>query len=66
MKTVFGVLDERFEYQIGKLKNYVLDGKCKDFAEYRHECGQIRGLMTAQRDTRDLAKKQMDADDDDN
>jgi hypothetical protein len=35
----------------------VSTGACTDFAEYRHLCGVIRGLATAERFLIDLAEE---------
>ena len=32
------------------------DGSAKDYAEYRAICGEIQGLLFAERDVSDLAK----------
>jgi hypothetical protein len=39
------------------------DGVAKDYAEYQHLCGVIRGLLTAQREINDLLRKLKDDDD---
>jgi len=63
MKTVFDVLDEKYEIEIAVIRDYVGDGKCDDYASYRDKCGQIRGLMVAKRELHDLLRKQLEADD---
>ena len=64
MKTIFEILHERYEEEIAVLIEYVGYGKCDDYASYREKCGQIRGLMVAQRELNDLSQKQLEADDD--
>lgn len=41
----------------------LLTGKAKDFAEYKHICGVIRGLDLADANLRDLAQRMKDNDD---
>jgi hypothetical protein len=43
----------------------LVDGGVKDFAEYRHICGVIRGLNLADASLRDLAKRMTPDDDSD-
>ena len=47
--------------EIGKLRDdqavFLNGGGAKDFAEYRHVCGVIRGLTHAEQLVKDLAKK---------
>ena len=64
MKTVFDVLASKYEEEIGALKEHAGKGNCANYAEYQLVCGQIRGLTTALHMTKDLAKQQMDDDDD--
>jgi hypothetical protein len=64
MKTVFEVLDSKFIEELDALGGYIVAGKARDFAEYRHVCGQILGLMTAQSLNNDLAQQYREDDDD--
>jgi hypothetical protein len=53
--------------EIDKLREdqaiFLNGGGAKDFAEYRHVCGVIRGLTHADQIVRDLAKKMEYSDD---
>lgn len=53
--------------EIDKLREdqsiFLSGGGAKDFAEYRHVCGVIRGLTHADQIVRDLAKKMEYSDD---
>jgi hypothetical protein len=42
--------------------DYMASGFCKSFEEYKHLCGEIRGLATAEEHLLDLAKKDEQAD----
>jgi hypothetical protein len=47
--------------EIDKLRtdqaNHLVGGGAKDFAEYRHVCGVIRGLSHAEQIVKDLVQK---------
>ena len=53
--------------EINKLREdqaiFLNGGGAKDFAEYRHVCGVIRGLTHADQIVKDLAKKMEYSDD---
>lgn len=53
--------DEQRQSQIEVL----LSGGAKDYAEYKHICGVIRGLDLADANIRDLAQRMKDNDDSD-
>lgn len=63
-RTVFDVLDERISDSLSAAQDSLTSGSAKDFAEYREACGYIRGLETALREVRDLARIQLEDDDD--
>ena len=55
---------QAFQYltkEIDKLRNdqaiFLMGGGAKDFAEYRHVCGVIRGLTHAEQLVKDLVQK---------
>jgi hypothetical protein len=48
----------------GKIE-FLLAGSAKDYAEYRHICGVIRGLNLADAHIRDLAERMQKQNDDD-
>jgi hypothetical protein len=39
------------------IQNALLTGQAKDYAEYRHLCGVLRGLATAESILKDLVQK---------
>jgi hypothetical protein len=53
--------------EIDKLRmdqaNHLTGGGAKDFAEYRHVCGVIRGLTHAEQIVKDLVQKMEYSDD---
>lgn len=53
---VLDVLSSQLTEQIEDLKNFLSDGKAKDFAEYREYCGKLRGLLVAVGMTKDLVR----------
>jgi len=49
---------------IGEIQNqkndksvFIADGRAADYAEYRHVCGQIRGLALAEQICKDLVQR---------
>jgi len=63
-KTIFQVLEERITEEIDIAQETMGGGSVKDFSEYKELCGLIRGLRTALREVRDLAKNFMEDDND--
>jgi len=61
-KTVFDVLLKSIEEHRSSAIEVLAQGSVKDYAEYRDLCGLIRGLETAQREIRDLARANQDDD----
>lgn len=63
MKTVYDVLIEKLEEVKTDSMQYLVEGGAKDFAQYRENCGYLRGLAAAQREISALAKINEDWDD---
>lgn len=63
-KTVFDVLMDKIDDHIRLANEFLVDGACKDFAQYRNVCGVIQGLNTAKREVQDLSRNYMDDDND--
>lgn len=63
-KTVFDVLVDKHEEEVASSVEFLVNGGCKSFDDYREVVGRIRGLRLAIQTTTDLAKTQMEADDD--
>ncbi len=63
-KTVFEALSGSIQGEVDNLSMFISAGKCADFADYRHVCGQIRGLERALEDIKSLAKAYLEDDDD--
>lgn len=51
------VLVEQADDKVTQLKDYMAEGKCEDFEEYKRICGEIRGLLTARGYALDLKQK---------
>jgi hypothetical protein len=64
-KTVFDVLIEKYEEEVASSSQFLVNGGCKSFDEYREVVGRIRGLQLAIETTKDLLRSQMKDDDDD-
>jgi hypothetical protein len=58
------VLNKKFEDKKQMLISALAQGSAKDFADYQHLCGRIRGLTDAQTELNDLllALKEKDED----
>lgn len=63
-KTVFDVLDEKYDEHIRSAMEFIADGGCKDFPHYKNLCGLIQGLNVAKRELNDLMRNFMDEDND--
>lgn len=59
---VLEVISSQIDDQITHLKDYLADGKAKDYAEYREYCGKIRGLLAAVSFIKDLVQKMEQSD----
>jgi len=44
---IFTLFRERVQEEISFLTQIVVDGSPKDYAEYRENCGHVRGLRNA-------------------
>lgn len=62
--TVFNVIKKEINEHQTSLINVLVSGRAKDYAEYRHLCGEIRGLTFAHSVIDDLVQR-MERDDDD-
>ena len=63
-KTVYDVLINRIEVEISSAQNFLEAGSAKDYANYREIVGLIRGLKSSVQYIQDLAKQQLEGDDD--
>lgn len=63
-KTVFGVLREGLEDEIGRVRDYLAEGKVVDYAAYKELCGVIRGLTHAVAAVTSLEQNYLDDDND--
>jgi len=57
---ILELLNKKFEEEKKRIVESLGDGTAKDYAEYQHLCGVIRGLLTAQREINDLLRKLKD------
>lgn len=57
------LLDKKLQENIQQLVDSLSEGVAKDYASYKELCGAIRGLRTAQRETKDLVRKLKEIDD---
>lgn len=62
-KTVFDVLVEKYEEDVSSSTQFLGSGGAKTYEEYKEVVGRIRGLRFAIQTTKDLARSQMEDDD---
>ena len=63
-KTVYDVLINKIEVEIASAQNFLEAGSAKDYAGYKEVVGLIRGLKSSITHIQDLAKQQLEGDDD--
>lgn len=63
-KTVYDVLINRIEEEMTSAQNFLNAGSAKDYPNYREIVGLIRGLKSSVLHIKDLAKQQLEGDDD--
>ena len=63
-KTIFDVLVSKIEADIASAQDFLEAGSAKDYANYREIVGLIRGLKSSVQYIQDLAKQQLEGDDD--
>lgn len=64
MKTVFDVLVEYHEADVKSATEFLVGGGAKSFDDYKEVVGRIRGLQLAIQSTKELARNQMESEDD--
>lgn len=61
--SALNVLSEKLEEQKIQLSEVLCAGNAKSYEHYKELCGQIRGLMTAQREIADLVRNLQETED---
>lgn len=51
------VLVEQADEKVTQLKDFMAEGRCENFEEYKRICGEIRGLLTVRGYALDLKQK---------
>jgi hypothetical protein len=57
------VIVQQTDDKVSQLKNYLADGRCENFEDYKKTCGEIRGLLIARGYALDL-KQNLEISDD--
>jgi hypothetical protein len=60
--TELEVIVEQADDKVSQLKDFLAEGKCESFEEYKRICGEIRGLLTARGYALDLKQKMENSD----
>lgn len=61
--SALSILSEKLEEQKIQLSEVLCAGNAKSYEHYKELCGQIRGLMTAQREIADLVRNLQETED---
>jgi hypothetical protein len=51
------VIVQQTDEKVAQLKDYLADGRCENFEDYKKTCGEIRGLLIARGYTLDLKQR---------
>lgn len=57
------VLVDELDNKVQKLREWLGSGQAKDYPDYQHICGEIRGLLYAKQEILDLKRKMENSDD---
>ena len=57
------VVVQQTDEKVTQLKEYLADGRCENFEDYKRTCGEIRGLLIARVYALDL-KQNLESSDD--
>jgi hypothetical protein len=57
------VIVQQTDDKVSQLKDYLADGRCENFEDYKKTCGEIRGLLIARGYALDL-KQNLEISDD--
>ena len=60
--TELEIIVEQTDDKVSQLKDFLAEGKCESFEEYKRICGEIRGLLTARGYALDLKQKMENSD----
>ena len=58
------VLIKQLDDKINQIQEALGNGSAKDFVEYKAMCGEVKGLLTARLNIKDLLDRIKDSDDD--
>lgn len=57
IKKYLDVLVKQLDDKISQIQDALGDGSAKDYEEYRAMCGEIKGLLTARLNVKDLQSR---------
>jgi hypothetical protein len=60
--TELEVIVEQTDDKVSQLKDFLAEGKCESFEDYKKICGEIRGLLTVRGYALDLKQKMENSD----
>jgi|TARA_R110002020_G_scaffold111460_5_gene257145 chromosomal replication initiation ATPase DnaA len=59
-ETQFGLLKKKIQEEKIQIEENLLEGTAKDYSDYRHLIGIIKGLSIAEREVTDMEKRFME------
>jgi len=59
-ETQFGLLKKKIQEEKIQIEENLLEGTAKDYSDYRHLIGIIKGLSIAERELTDMEKRFME------
>lgn len=59
-ETQFGLLKKKIQEEKLQIEENLLEGTAKDYSDYRHLIGIIKGLSIAEREVTDMEKRFME------
>jgi hypothetical protein len=63
IQKVMGYLIDNINKEINSIQENLADGLCKDFSEYKENCGKVKGLLLARLMCTDLQQRAEEYDD---
>jgi len=57
IEKAMGYLIEKINKEIDSIQEHLADGNCKDFSEYKENCGRVKGLLSVRLLCQDLQRK---------
>jgi len=63
IEKAMAYLIEKINTEVDGIQEHLADGNCKDFAEYKENCGKVKGLLSVRMMCLDLQRRAEEYDD---